>query len=182
MKQLKINSSWTLFLDRDGVINQRIIGGYVKHPNEFSFEEGALSAIADFSTQFQHIFVVTNQQGIAKGIMTTEDLHKVHAYMTAEIEGAGGKLTHCYFAPEFQSDEHSTRKPKPHMALKAQQDYPTINFQQSIMVGDTDSDILFGKQLGMVTVRVETHEAINVQADFTVKKLSELKKIITNEN
>jgi D-glycero-D-manno-heptose 1,7-bisphosphate phosphatase len=178
MKRLNIDSSWTLFLDRDGVINQRIMGGYVKHPDAFFFEQGVLQAIADFTTQFQHIFVVTNQQGIAKGIMTTEELHHVHNYMCSEIERAGGKITHCYFAPEFAHDEHSTRKPKPNMGINAQRDYPEINFQQSIMVGDTDSDILFGKQLGMVTVRIKQHETITVTADFTINNLFELKKIL----
>lgn len=67
MKAWNIDASWTLFLDRDGVINQRKMGGYITSKSEFSFEEGVLDAIAVFDKVFQYIFVVTNQQGIGKG-------------------------------------------------------------------------------------------------------------------
>lgn len=173
-----ITSSWTLFLDRDGVINQRIMGGYVRSIEEFKFIHGVPEAIVKCSQLFSNIFVVTNQQGIAKEIMSESNLLEIHSYMTDELKKMNGKITKCYFAPELKNDPNSTRKPFPTMALKAKEEFPFIQFDQSIMVGDTDSDILFGKNLGMKTVRIKTIEPINVEADYTCSSLLEFSKNI----
>lgn len=172
-----IDSSWTLFLDRDGVINKRIMNGYVTQVAEFHFLEEVPESISFFSKKFAHIFVVTNQQGIAKERMSESNLLEIHRYMENEVERFGGKISECYYAPELASDENSSRKPKPTMALKAQKDFPEVVFEKSIMVGDTDTDILFGKNLGMKTVRIKTEEAINVEADLTVSSLKSLKEL-----
>ncbi|TNE53031.1 MAG: HAD-IIIA family hydrolase [Bacteroidetes bacterium] len=165
---------WCLFLDRDGVINERIFGAYVRSVDEFKFLPGSLDAIAHFHQIFQRIFVVTNQQGIGKGLMTERNLHEIHRYMCEEIERQGGRIDQCYFAPELKSDPNNSRKPGPFMALRAQSDFPEVNFEKSIMVGDTDSDILFGKKLGMKTVRIRTAEPISIEADLTVEHLNDL--------
>lgn len=171
-----LDRSWSLFLDRDGVINERIMGGYVRSISEFKFLPGVEDSIAWFSEVFAHVFVVTNQQGVAKGIMTERNLDEVHRYMLEKIEQRGGKITRCYAATGLKSDDNQLRKPKPGMALMAQQDFPDVDFSKSIMVGDTDSDILFGKNLGMKTVRIKTVEPISVQADLTLNGLNELKE------
>lgn len=170
----KIDSSWTLFLDRDGVINKRLMGAYVKSIDEFEFLPQVEESIAIFSKLFQHVFVITNQQGIGKKIMTERNLLDIHRYMCDEISKKGGKITSCYYAPELKNDPDSTRKPKPNMALKAKKEFPSIDFKKSIMVGDTDSDIVFGKNLGMKTVRIKTIEPINIEADLSVESLKEL--------
>lgn len=173
-----IDASWTLFLDRDGVINHRIMGGYIKKIEEFYFLDNVPQAIAKFTSIFNHIFVVTNQQGIAKGIMTESNLLEIHSYMLNKLESMNARITKCYYAPEIKGDPNSTRKPNPAMGLKAKAEFPEINFSKSIMVGDTDSDILFGKNLGMKTVRIKTEEPIKVEADYTCSSLSELSKNI----
>lgn len=178
MKAWNIDASWTLFLDRDGVINQRKMGGYITSKSEFSFVEGVLDAIAVFDKVFQYIFVVTNQQGIGKGIMTEADLLDIHRVMVEKIEENGGRITQCYFAPELKNAKNSTRKPSSAMALKAKSEFQAIDFEKSIMVGDTDSDILFGKSLQMKTVRIQTVEPINVEADVTVNSLIDLAHLI----
>lgn len=173
-----IDSSWTLFLDRDGVINHRIMGGYVKKIDEFIFIDGVPEAIAHFSSVFSSIFVVTNQQGIAKGIMTERNLLEIHSYMLTKLESMNARISKCFFAPEMKGDPNSTRKPNPAMALKAKEEFPEIDFSKSIMVGDTDSDVLFGKNLGMKTIRIKTEEPINIEADYTCSSLYELSKNI----
>ncbi len=173
----EIDSTWTLFLDRDGVINERKIGGYIQSIEEFKFLDKVEESIAFFSSIFGYIFVVTNQQGIGKGLMKECNLLDIHRYMCDKIEEKGGKITSCYFAPELKSQENNLRKPNPGMGLVAKKDFPEINFEKSIMVGDTDSDILFGKNLGMKTVRIRTHEEINIEADLTVENLYNLKEI-----
>ena len=172
----EIDSSWTLFLDRDGVINHRIMGGYVQSIDEFKFLEGVVDSIVSFTTSFSNIFVITNQQGIGKGIMSECNLLEIHTYMCEEIEKKGGKISKCYFAPELKSDLNSSRKPGPKLGLKAKEEFPEIDFSKSIMVGDTDSDIQFGKNLGMKTVRIKTIEPIKIEADYTFNSLIELSK------
>lgn len=178
MKNWNIDEQWTLFLDRDGVINERIFGDYVKTPKEFKFLPGVLDAFSKFSAQFKYIFIVTNQQGIDKGIMSVKDLNEIHQWMTKQIEDNRGRVTAIFYAPELKSNPNHSRKPKPDMALKAKTAYPDIDFNKSIMIGDTDSDIKFGKNLGMKTIRIkyepEELEPIGIEADLTIYKLSDL--------
>jgi histidinol-phosphate phosphatase family protein len=169
-----VDLSWSLFLDRDGVINKRNWEGYILSEDQFEFLEGVQEAISFFSTQVGHIFVVTNQQGIGKGLMTECNLLDIHRYMQTEIEKYGGKISACYFAPELKSESETLRKPNPGMAWLAQHDFPIIDFQKSIMVGDTDSDIKFGTQLGMKTVRIRSAEKKTIEADLEVDSLLEL--------
>jgi histidinol-phosphate phosphatase family protein len=177
MRVNEMDTSWTLFLDRDGVINHRKMNDYVYAIDEFKFLPNVKQAITFFNEIFGKIIVVTNQQGIGKKLMTERNLLDIHRYMCQEIKKNGGKINAVYFAPELKSDENSTRKPNPAMALQAQKDYPEIDFKKSIMVGDTDSDILFGKNLGMKTVRIISEEICKVKADLEVESLYELKKI-----
>ena len=176
-----INNEWTLFLDRDGVINQRIFGGYVTNPQAFIFNEGVLEAIASFSRVFERIVVVTNQQGIGKGIMTERNLFEIHDYMVKEITEADGRIDKIYFASNLRGAENDERKPTPAMGLRAAKDFPEIDFNRSIMVGDTDSDILFGKNLGMKTVRILSEEKATEPADLDVDDLLTLSKLLENE-
>ena len=181
IKNWGVDGTWTLFLDRDGVINDRIFGGYVTEIAEFNFLEKSDEAIAILSNIFHLTFVVTNQQGIGKGLMTEFDLLEIHAYMSDQIHRQGGKINKCLFAPNLRGAEDDMRKPKPDMAELAQMEYPQVQFDRCVMVGDTDSDILFGKNLGMKTVRIKTEEAIGVEADLTVSSLFEFSQKIKNE-
>lgn len=174
MSLFNADKSWSLFLDRDGVINVRKMNGYILSVDEFQFLPNVSDSIAYFSTVFQYIFVVTNQQGISKGLMTERNLSDIHDYMCNQIVENGGKIASCYFAPELKTMENSLRKPNPGMALQAKNDFPSVDFEKSIMVGDTDSDIKFGKNLGMKTVRIKTVEPIGIEADLTIESLKEL--------
>ncbi len=147
-----IDQSWTLFLDRDGVINVRIENDYVKTPDEFIFLPGAKEAIVRLSKAFGRIVVVTNQQGIGKGLYTSDDLSLIHNKMLGEIQLAGGKIDAVYFAPQLQSENSPMRKPGIGMALAAAEKYPEINFSRCIMVGDTASDMEFARNAGMRAV------------------------------
>jgi histidinol-phosphate phosphatase family protein len=144
--------NWTLFLDRDGVINRRINNDYVKKVEEFEFLEGVVECLVYCSKIFQRIIVVTNQQGIGKGLMSEDDLNKVHNFMLSEIHKSGGQIDQVYFSPFLESDKSNSRKPAIGMASKAKHDFPEIDFSRSIMVGDSFSDMMFGKNAGMFTV------------------------------
>jgi len=178
MLDWNIDKSWTLFLDRDGVINERKMGGYIQNVEEFHFLPNAATSIAQLSQLFNHVFVVTNQQGIGKNIMTKRNLLDIHSYMCKVVESEGGKITKCYFAPELKSENSSMRKPNAGMALRAKEDFPEVDFSKSIMVGDTDSDILFGTKLGMKTIRIKTQEPIGIESDLELFSLEEVCQIV----
>lgn len=150
----KIDKSWTLFLDRDGVINVRLIDDYVKNINEFEFLPGVLDAFKIFTEKFGRIIIVTNQQGVGKGLMTLQDVDTVHQFMTKEIEAQKGRIDAIYVCPQLKSDPDNFRKPSPRMAYMAQHDFPEIDFDKSIMIGDSNSDIEFGKNAGMYTLLI----------------------------
>jgi histidinol-phosphate phosphatase family protein len=153
---------WTLFLDRDGTINKRLPGEYVWNYNQFSFLPDVLSAIPIFNAHFNHVIIVTNQQGIGKEIMNEEMLQKVHDKMMEDIHLSGGFIDEIYYCPDLEIHDPTCRKPNPGMALKAQQDFPEINFRKSIMIGDSLSDIQFGQRLGMKTVWIQNREVEHI--------------------
>lgn len=169
-----VDRSWTLFLDRDGVVNVRIENAYVRNVDEFTFLPSSAETIAKASTKFGRIFIVTNQQGIGKGLMTESNLSDVHDYMCRTVESMGGKIDKCYFAPQLAQENSEMRKPGTGMALMAKADFPEVDFEKSIMVGDSDSDIEFGKKLGMKTVKIDADLKDESGADLCLRSLSEL--------
>ncbi len=162
----------SLFLDRDGVINKRIVDGYVRNPGEFHFLDGVLDVISILARKFDYCFVVTNQQGIAKGLMTEKDLQNVHDEMLEDIMKANGRIDRVYYCPEHHTKNPYCRKPNPGMALQAQKDFPDLDFESSVMVGDSISDIEFGYRLNMKTVFIETKK------DIDIEKLAEIQNKI----
>ncbi len=176
IKDWNLDHTWTLFLDRDGVINERVFGGYITKKEDFQFIPQVLEAVRKLTDFFHLTFVVTNQQGIGKGLMTERNLLEIHAYMCNEIHQEGGRITKCYFAPNLRDAEDDMRKPGPVMGELAKMEFPEIDFKRCVMIGDTDSDILFGKNLGMKTVRIKTEEPIGIEADMTVESLNEFAK------
>ena len=164
------HEKWTLFLDRDGTINQRIIDGYVLEWNQFEWLGGALKAIAILCKYFNRIIIVTNQQGVGKGLMTHSELLEIHDKMITEIHVKGGRIDKIYFCPNLKEDPFNCRKPQIDMALWAQRDFPEIDFKKSVMIGDMPSDIVFGKNLGMKTISLDEN---NTQSDFRKDSLLE---------
>jgi histidinol-phosphate phosphatase family protein len=97
-KDLKsINKEWTLFLDRDGVINDEKYMAYVNTLEEFIFYPGVKEAIKIFSEKFGLIFIMTNQRGVARGLTKLEDLSLIHSNMLDEIKAEGGRIDKIYF-------------------------------------------------------------------------------------
>jgi histidinol-phosphate phosphatase family protein len=142
-----------LFLDRDGVINERTPGTYVVHPDEFMVLPGVPEAVETLRGLFRRVFVVTNQGGIKKGLFTEADLALVHAYMQEKLPIKFDGIYHCPHPKQYGCN---CRKPEPAMAWSAQFAYAEVKLTESWMVGDSASDMEFGKRLGMKTVRVGT--------------------------
>ena len=147
-----IDGTWTLFLDRDGVMNEKLEGAYVRNVHEMHLLPLVPEAVAKFNTIFQRTVLVTNQQGIGKGIMTEDELALVHGYLQERLAAAEGRLDNIYYAPQLAAENHPMRKPGIGMAQAAKADFPEIDFAKSIMVGDSVSDMRFGRAAGMKCV------------------------------
>jgi histidinol-phosphate phosphatase family protein len=171
LNDLHINKTWTLFLDRDGVINKKLDNDYVKHWVEFEFIEGVVQNFKTLNDTFGRIVVVTNQQGIGKGVYRVEDLELIHKNMQYELDYFKGKIDKIYFSPYLEKENHPTRKPGIGMALQAQKDFPEIDFAKSIIVGDSMSDMAFGKNAGMKTVYISEQEKKHENIDFQFSAL-----------
>ena len=148
-----IDNNWTLFLDRDGVLNHQKEGSYIFSWDEFIFYEGVLQSMQFFATQFRYIFIITNQRGVGKGLMSEKDLQQIHHNLQKSIELAGGRIDGIYYCTELESP---MRKPAPGMALQAQKNFRGIDFSKSVMVGNSMSDMEFGRNIGATTVFVTT--------------------------
>lgn len=151
----KVDKSWTLFIDRDGVINEETVGEYVLHWDQFIFSKGVLHSFKKLSDVFGKLVIVTNQRGVGKGLMTKETLDSIHYEMQREVKIAGGHIEKIYFCTDVDNTAFS-RKPNPGMAVQALQDFPNIDFTKSIMVGNKPSDMRFGRAAGMFTVFLTT--------------------------
>lgn len=178
LKDLNIDKSWTLFLDRDGVINKKLENDYVKHWIEFEFLEGVLMALRKLNTIFGNIVVVTNQQGIGKKLYRVEDLEIIHKNMLYEIAYHGGRIDKVYFSPYLNAENHPTRKPGTGMALEAKADFEKIDFEKSIVVGDSMSDMEFGKRCGMKTAFISEAPALHNNIDFHFTSLQDFAEAI----
>ncbi|HET6244919.1 MAG: HAD family hydrolase [Bacteroidetes bacterium] len=167
------DKSWTLFLDRDGVINVKRENDYVKNWEEFHFIPGVLQALPKLSAIFGKIILVTNQQGIGKGVYSEKNLELIHEKMITNVTEAGGRIDKIYYCPALAKENPVCRKPNTGMAYQAKVDFPQIDFHKSVMVGDSVSDMQFGEKLGMDLVFV-------AQNPFSLP--SDLKVCITVES
>jgi HAD superfamily hydrolase (TIGR01662 family) len=156
-----IDSTWTLFLDRDGVINVEKDQDYIRNRNEFHFYPGVPEHFSILNRRFARVLVVTNQRGIGKGLMSENDLHDIHAYLQGSLKPHGAHIDAFYFARDLNTDA-TDRKPNTGMGLQAKRDFPDIDFSRSVMVGNNLSDMEFGRRLGMHTVYVHTTKPLPV--------------------
>ncbi len=150
-----VDKTWTLFLDRDGVINYEKENSYVLKQEDFIFYEDVLKALSILEKIFGLIIIVTNQKGVGKELMTLTELNDIHLSMTKEIHSSGGRIDKIYYCTDLD-DKSRNRKPQPGMAYQAKEDFPNINFSKSIIAGNKLSDMQFGRNAEMATVFIAT--------------------------
>ena len=166
----------TLFLDRDGVINVLRVNDYVKNVAELELREDFLKSIPLITSNFGKVVIVTNQQGIAKGICTQEQVDMVHRHLLGILESHGLHIDGIYVCPHLAGSGCKCRKPEPGLAMQAKTDFPDINFTNSVMIGDSSSDMRFGRNCGMETVFIgniteENCADIHADADHIVNSV-----------
>jgi len=143
-----------IFLDRDGVINERPSRGeYVKNWEDFKFLPGAIESLKILAEEGYHIFLVSNQAGIGRGMMTEQDLSFVHQEFLEELKKQNVEIAGFYYCPHEMNENCDCRKPKPGLFLKAAKDY-NINLRKAIFVGDEDRDKEAAKATGCKFIRV----------------------------
>lgn len=145
----------TVFLDRDGVLNQKMEEGrYVTAWNEFKLLPGVVEAIKELNRAGVRVLVVSNQRGVALGLYTAEDVRAIHDELQEVLRQQGAHVDGFYFCPHDKG-QCDCRKPLPGMFEQAKADFPEIRAAESVMIGDSLSDMEFGRRLGMRTVFVE---------------------------
>lgn len=175
----EINRDWSLFLDRDGVINVRPYNDYVKNLSEFIFISGALEAFRIFAGLFGKTLVVTNQQGVGLGLMNQSILDEIHHFLGDQVAKNGGRVDRIYCCTDIKIKDKNCRKPSITMALQAKADFPAIDFSKSVMVGDTSSDIEFGRNAGMFCVLIGD-EKTSIEPDLQFDSLLSFAKYLIN--
>jgi D-glycero-D-manno-heptose 1,7-bisphosphate phosphatase len=145
----------TIFLDRDGVLNEKMPeGSYVTAWADFRVLPGVPEAVARLNRAGLRVIVVSNQRGIALGLYSAADVAAIHANLQSTLKANGAHVDAFYFCPHDKG-QCDCRKPLPGMFEQAQRAFPDITASTSAMVGDSLSDIEFGKRLGMRTVFIE---------------------------
>lgn len=143
----------TIFLDRDGVINLKALEGeYIKSWKEFHFLRGVIDAIRLLNENNYRVIIITNQRGIARHLMTMQDLHVIHSSMEEVLQRHGAHIDGIYVCPHEKGTCHC-RKPDIGLFLQAEQDFP-IDKSKSWMIGDSKSDIEAGRNYGIRTIAV----------------------------
>jgi len=144
----------TIFLDRDGVINENR-SDYVKSWGEFCFLPGSKEAIAMLTNAGHRIIVCTNQAGVARGRLSLETVEEIHGRMVAEIAQAGGRIERVYYCPHGKDENCFCRKPRPGMLLRAH-DELGIDMNDALFIGDSISDIQAALAAGVHPILVLT--------------------------
>jgi D-glycero-D-manno-heptose 1,7-bisphosphate phosphatase len=144
----------TIFLDRDGVINENR-ADYVKSWHEFRFLDGSREAIAKLSLAGHRIIVCTNQAGVARGHLSIESVEEIHRCMIASITESGGVIERVYYCPHGKNENCDCRKPRPGMLLRAR-DELGIDLSDAVFIGDSMTDLQAGIAAGVESMLVLT--------------------------
>lgn len=161
-----------VFLDRDGVLNERAQEHeYVRSWAEFRWLPGAREAVAALAGAGFVPIVVSNQRGIARGLLSWEDVREIEAGMQREFEQHGARVAAYYYCPHGADEGCDCRKPAPGLLLRAARDHD-LDPGASVMVGDSESDVAAGRAAGCLTICVGP-EGPSTSADFIAETLAE---------
>ena len=185
--------SKAVFLDRDGTLNYD--PGYLGNPNDLELFSDTGNVLAALKNKFQFkLIVISNQAGIARGIITEEQVISVNNELNKKLSDFNVQIDafyYCPFHPDFSSKEDCLcRKPSPKMILDAANDL-SIDLSKSYFVGDTAADIIAGLTIQLKTILVKTGkgaESISILQNgnkfpsFVAENLTEAYKFIINDS
>lgn len=177
------NKQKAIFLDRDGTINKYV--GYLRTPEQFELLEGAGEAIRKINLSGYLAIVVSNQPVIARGEVTVDGLQQIHNKMETMLGKEGAYLDGVYYCPHHPDKGFAgeveelkivceCRKPKAGLLLQAAKDF-NIDLSQSWMIGDSENDVLAGKNAGCKTALIgETDYGQNLQVTSLLDFVKEI--------
>lgn len=173
MNSSEMNTSRrAVFFDRDGVVNRRRVDDYVKRWEEFEFLPEIFAILPRVHRADWLAILVTNQRGVARGLMSEAMLGEIHATMQRELErGGAAGFDAIYYCPHDRDTGCDCRKPLPGMLLDAARDH-SIDLADSWMIGDSESDIEAGRAAGCRTILIDD-ALIDSSADLVVASLED---------
>lgn len=142
-----------VFLDRDGVINKRVLDGYITDSREFHFVEGIVAAIAALRSLELPVIVISRQAGIGKGIMSERALYEITNKYIRELASHDARIDAVYYCPHRPDEGCSCRKPAPGLFLQAAADF-RLDLKRSIFIGDTASDLAAADAVGCAFIQL----------------------------
>lgn len=158
------------FFDRDGIVNV-LLDGYVRFYNEFIFTDEFFQIYQKIIEAGYLTIVITNQQGIGKGLMTDEELVIVHQKMNEDIiKNCSKTFDDIYYCGSLHSDNSPRRKPNPGMLLEAINKH-NIDVNQSFMIGDSLRDAQAAKAVGVRSILIGAYNSYD--ADYLYPNLKE---------
>lgn len=160
----------TVFLDRDGVLNRRIMGGYVTEWSQFALLPRVKEALQALTQAAFQLVIVSNQAGVAKGLLSCETLIEITKKSLEDFRAAGAIIEGAFFCLHQPADNCACRKPNPGLLQAAIRDLP-IEVGQSFLVGDSPGDIQAGAAVGVTTIYLTAEPAREVQANQAAKDL-----------
>ncbi len=164
-----------IILDRDGVINEDS-DDYIKSPDEWIPIPGSTDAIARLNHAGYTVVVATNQSGIARGYFDIATLDAMHDKLHKTISKAGGQVDAIFYCPHAPQDNCSCRKPKPGMLHEIAKRF-SVSVDNTLFVGDSNSDIQAARNAGATPVLVRTGKG-----SITESKLSDEDDIAVFDN
>lgn len=140
-----------VFLDRDGIINQKIENGYVLKWEDFKFLPQVADAIHLINQKKIPVIIISNQACVGKGLITVQELREINDRMLKELKDKGAKVDDIFICPHKPEDDCDCRKPKAGLFKQALKKYPAIEIKESWFIGDSKSDMEAGVSAGCKT-------------------------------
>jgi len=165
----------TVFLDRDGVLNEKMPeGSYVTSPAGFHILPGIPGAIARLNQAGLRVVVVTNQRGIALGLYSSADVDAIHSALQQALISHGAHIDAFFLCPHDKS-QCNCRKPLPGLFEQATAQFPTITAASSVMIGDSLVDIEFARRLGMTAILITDNSEQSRPGIGSARELADLR-------
>lgn len=170
-----------ILLDRDGTLV--VHHPYLSNPDQIELIPGAINALKEFKKLGLGVVVITNQAGVGRGYFNLEALAKIHERLSSLLAKEGIELDDIYFCPHSPEDNCLCRKPKVKLIEKAIKKHhfdPKLSF----VIGDNQSDVGLGKNIGATTILVRTghgrltEKEVEIKPDFVVDGLKESVEVI----
>ena len=169
-----------IILDRDGVINKDS-AEFIKTPEEWIPIKGSLQAIARLSQAGYDVVIITNQSGIARGLISADMLGQIHVRMIDYIHQAGGKIQSILFCPHQASDNCDCRKPKAGLYHELAEQM-NISYSGVYSVGDSERDLLAAKEAGAVPILVKTGNGKKTKQKINADSSGVLEDVLVFDN